>query len=301
MTLAIDTVLVLGAGQMGRGIAQVCAAVGLRVFLSDRERALAEQGKQRIAQALGRQVAGGKLEAQARTELLARIEPLGPLCAPLEVDFAIEAAPERLELKLELFRELDRHLPSRALLASNTSSISITQLAGATERAEQVIGMHFMNPVPLMQLVEVVRGLATCAATVHSTLELAARLNKTPVLSKDAPGFIVNRILIPLLNEACFALQEGLASAPEIDQAIRLGLNHPLGPLELADLIGLDTVLAIAQVLQRELGDDKYRPATELQVRVHAGWLGRKSGRGFYRYDERGKPVLADPGERVEA
>jgi 3-hydroxybutyryl-CoA dehydrogenase len=200
----------------------------------------------------------------------------------------VEAVTERVELKLELFRKLDAAVKPGAILASNTSSISITKIAAVTGRPDRVIGMHFMNPVPLMKLVEVIRALQTSDETYASTVEMAGRFNKTVVTAKDAPGFIVNRILIPLLNEACFALQEGVGSAKDIDEGIKLGLNHPMGPLELADLIGLDTVLAIAEVLHRDLGDDKYRPANVLRKHVEAGWLGRKTGRGFHRYDAKG-------------
>jgi 3-hydroxybutyryl-CoA dehydrogenase len=199
---------------------------------------------------------------------------------------SVEAVVENQAAKEELFRKLDAILPPQAILATNTSSISITSIAAATRRPAQVIGMHFMNPVPVMQLVEVIRGLQTSDATYQAVLELAKTLGKTTVTSRDSPAFIVNRILIPLLNEACFALQEGLASAEDIDTAVKLGLNHPMGPLTLADFVGLDTCLSIAEVLQRELGDDKYRPAPILRQYVAAGWLGRKSGRGFYDYSK---------------
>ena len=202
-----------------------------------------------------------------------------------DCDILVEAVTENLELKLKLFKQLDGVAKPTAILASNTSSISITRLAGTVKRPDQVIGMHFMNPVPVMKLVEVIRALQTSDGTYAATLQLAERLNKTVVTSKDSPGFIVNRVLIPMLNEACFALQEGIGTAEDIDAGVKLGLNHPMGPLQLADFIGLDTVVAIAEVLQREFGDDKYRPANILRLHVAAGWLGVKSGRGFYKYE----------------
>jgi 3-hydroxybutyryl-CoA dehydrogenase len=222
--------------------------------------------------------------ASDRDALLARIVAADGLGGLADVDLAVEAATESFDVKLEIFRAADRALPAGAILASNTSSISITKLAAATSRPERVIGMHFMNPVPVMKLVEIVRGLQTSDETHAVVRDLALTLGKTVITSRDAPGFLVNRILIPLLNEACFALEQGVGSAEDIDTGAKLGLNHPMGPLELADLIGLDTVLAIAEVLHRDLGDDKYRPATVLRNMVAAGWLGRKSGRGFYDY-----------------
>src|SRR5262249_39102269 len=273
---------VIGAGQMGRGIAQVAAANGVEVVLCDATKALAEGGKDQIATALGKLGDKGKMTAPDRGALLRRVQPAEGVAGLGSADLAVEAATENLEVKLGIFREADRALSSGAILASNTSSISITKLAAATSRPERVIGMHFMNPVPVMKLVELVRGLQTSDETFALVRDLTVKLGKTVITSKDAPGFIVNRILIPLLNEACFALEQGLGSAEDIDTGAKLGLNHPMGPLELADLIGLDTVLAIAEVLHRELGDDKYRPATLLRNMVAAGWLGRKSGRGFY-------------------
>lgn len=274
---------------MGRGIAQVAASKGLGVVLVDAELELAEGGKARVDKALARLVDKGKMTAADREALLARIEPKDGIGAFSDVDLAIEAATENVDIKLSLFRQMDEVLSARAILASNTSSISITRLAGATQRPDQVIGMHFMNPVPLMKLVEIVRGVQTSDATYGAIHELALKLDKQVITSKDHPGFLVNRILIPLLNEACFALQEGVGSAEDIDAGARLGLNHPMGPLELADLIGLDTVLAIADVLHREIGDSKYRSPTMLRNLVAAGWNGKKSGRGFYEYDESGK------------
>ena len=284
----IHTIGVLGAGQMGAGIAQVAAATGYFVHLADVSLERAAHGKDGIGKQLGRLVEKGKLGAEERDAVLARITPALGAEGLAECDLVVEAATESIDLKKRLFEGLDRAVKPGAILASNTSSISITLLAAVTRRPEAVIGMHFMNPVPVMKLVEIIRGLQTADATYEATLALARRMGKATITSKDSPGFIVNRILIPLLNEACFALQEGLGSAEDIDTGAKLGLNHPMGPLELADLIGLDTCLAIADVLHRELGDDKYRAANVLRMHVAAGWLGRKSGRGFYDY-RRGK------------
>jgi 3-hydroxybutyryl-CoA dehydrogenase len=286
---------VIGAGQMGRGIAQVAAGTGFSVVLCDATQALAESGKATIGAGLAKLVDKGKISAEDRDGLLDRIRASDGLAGLAEVDVAIEAATENLELKIGLFKEADRLLPKGAILASNTSSISITRLAGATSRPDRVIGMHFMNPVPLMKLVEIVRGLQTSDATYDEVRELSAQLGKTVITSKDAPGFLVNRMLIPFLNEACFALEQGLGTPEDIDAGARLGLNHPMGPLELADLIGLDTTLFIAEVLHREFGDSKYRPATILKNLVAAGWYGKKTGRGFYAYDEKGQKTGRTP------
>ncbi|MEO0323101.1 MAG: 3-hydroxybutyryl-CoA dehydrogenase [Myxococcota bacterium] len=281
---------VVGAGQMGRGIAQVAAQAGFRVVLLDAKVELADQGRARIDSGLARLVGKGKLDEATRVATMARIASAGDFSALAGADFLVEAATENLEVKLEIFRQADAAMKKpEAVLASNTSSISLTKIAAVTQRPEQVIGMHFMNPVPRMQLVELVRALQTNDATFDKTRAAAERMGKVLVVSKDAPGFLVNRMLIPFLNEACFTLQEGLGTAEDIDTAGRLGLNHPMGPFELADLIGLDTVLFIAEVLHREFGDDKYRPPSILRNYVAAGWLGRKSGRGFYRYDDRGR------------
>ncbi len=284
MRVAIETMAVVGAGQMGSGIAQVAAQAGLSVVLADASADLARRAVEKLGVTLGKLVEKGKLTAADRDGVLGRIRPAASLddCAP--ADLAIEAIVEQQAVKVELFRRLDALLRPEALLASNTSSISITALAASTRRPDRFVGMHFMNPPPVMALIELVRGLQTSEATYQAAVALAQRFGKTVVTSKDSPGFIVNRILIPLLNEACFALQEGLASPEDIDTGVRLGLNHPMGPLTLADFIGLDTCLFIAEVLHRELGDDKYRPAPLLRTYVAAGWLGRKSGRGFYRY-----------------
>ncbi|MBX7083126.1 MAG: 3-hydroxybutyryl-CoA dehydrogenase [Nannocystaceae bacterium] len=282
--MAIETIGVLGAGQMGGGIAQVAAGKGLTVLLADVDRAHAEAGKARIAKGLGKLVEKGKVTAEARDALLAKIEPVESVAAFSAADFAIEAATENIGLKQTLMASIDAACRPGVIVASNTSSISITLLGARTKRPERVIGMHFMNPVPVMELVEIIRGLPTSDETYAETLALAQRLGKLTVTSKDSPGFIVNRVLIPLINEACFALQENLGTAADIDLGVKKGLNHPMGPLELADLIGLDTCLAIADVLHRELGDDKYRAANVLRMHVAAGWLGRKTGRGFYEY-----------------
>jgi 3-hydroxybutyryl-CoA dehydrogenase len=284
----IRTIGVIGAGQMGGGIAQVAAASGLSVVLVDSALDLADRGKARIAQLLARQVDRGKMPAEARLELLGRIRTAGALEQVSGCDFVVEAASERLDVKVAVLRGCDAVLAPGKCLASNTSSISLTKLAAATSRPDRVIGMHFMNPPPLMKLVEVVRAVQTSDATHALTLALAARMGKTTTTTTDAPAFLVNRILIPLLCEACFALQEGVGSVADIDTSAKLGLNHPMGPFELSDLIGLDTVFAIAEVMHREFGDDKYRAPTTLRNLVAAGWLGRKTGRGFYRYDEKG-------------
>jgi 3-hydroxybutyryl-CoA dehydrogenase len=285
----LETFGVIGAGQMGRGIAQVAAASGYRVALADANLALAEKGKATIVGQLGKLVEKGKLSAEERDAIAQRITPAAGPSAFATVDLAVEAATENFELKVKLLQAYDAALPEHAILASNTSSISITKLAAATKRPARVMGMHFMNPVPLMKLCELVRGIQTSEETYTAVRAAAERMGKTVVVANDYPGFIVNRVLIPLLNEACFALQEGVATAEDIDQGVKLGLNHPMGPLELSDLIGLDTVLAIAEVLHREIGDSKYRAPTMLRNLVAAGWLGKKTGRGFYTYDATGK------------
>ncbi len=287
----VRSVYVIGAGQMGAGIAQVCAATGYEVLLSDAELKRSEAGKKKIGAILAKQVDKGRFTAEEREALLARITPVGPGERVSEADLVIEAATEDRDTKLRIFRETEGLMKPGALLASNTSSISITRLAAETKRPESVIGMHFMNPVPLMKLVEIVRGVQTNDATTAVVSETARRLGKTVITSKDQPGFVVNRMLVPLLIEACFALQEGLGTPEDIDVGAKLGLNHPMGPLELADLIGLDTLLSIAEVLHREFGDDKYRPPTLLRNLVAAGWYGKKVGRGFYVYDEKGRPT----------
>jgi 3-hydroxybutyryl-CoA dehydrogenase len=270
---------------MGSGIAQIAAQAGIDVVLADAAPELARRGHDRLGAALARLVEKGKLGGQEREAILGRIRPASGLADGAGADLAIEAIVEEEGAKRALLAELDRLLRPEALLASNTSSISITALAAATRRPAQVVGMHFFNPVPVMQLLELVRGLQTSEETYQAAVGLGQRLGKTLVTARDSPGFIVNRILVPLLNEACFALEEGLATAEDIDTAARLGLNHPMGPLTLADFVGLDTLLSIAEVLHRQLGDDKYRPAPLLRRYVAAGWTGKKSGRGFFRYE----------------
>ena len=287
--MSVKTIGVVGAGQMGAGIAQVAAQAGLEVFLLDANRDLADRAKARIADVLGKLVGKGKLDAHGRDAAVERLRPVSDYAALATCEFVVEAAPESEKLKLTIFETLEKSTRAEAILASNTSSISITKLGSVTRRPDKVIGMHFMNPVPLMKLVEVVRGLPTSDETFRVTVQLAERFGKTTIASRDIPGFIVNRVLIPLLNEACYALYEGLGTVEDIDKGVKLGLNHPMGPLELADLIGLDTCLAIAEVLHNELGDDKYRPCPLLRQYVAAGWLGKKVGRGFYEYDPQGQ------------
>ncbi|MBX3161289.1 MAG: 3-hydroxybutyryl-CoA dehydrogenase [Deltaproteobacteria bacterium] len=285
----VDRLGVVGAGQMGQGIAQIAAQAGLDVILVDAAPDFATAGIGKIKKQLDRLVERGKLDAASRDATLGHLRP-GAAHGDLRAcDVVIEAAPEKEELKLAIFKSLGEACKDDAILASNTSSISITKIAAASGRPDRVIGMHFMNPVPVMKLVEIVRGLPTSDATYATVVELAKRFGKTTIGARDIPGFIVNRMLIPLLNEACYGLYEGLGTAADIDVGVRLGLNHPMGPLELADLIGLDTCLAIAEVLHRELGDDKYRPCPLLRQYVAAGWLGKKVGRGFYEYDSQGQ------------
>ena len=285
----IKTIAVVGAGQMGSGIAQVCASKAMNVLLSDASLDHAKRGKENIARILGKQVEKGKAKAEEVQAILQRIQPVATGEQLDKAELVVESATENVDVKVALFKTLDAKMHPDAILASNTSSISITRLAGQTTRPEKVIGMHFMNPVPVMKLVEIVRGVQTSNETTAIIREVCEKLDKTVITSKDQPGFVVNRMLVPFLNEACFALQEGLGTPEDIDQGARLGLNHPMGPLELADLIGLDTLLFIGEVLHREFGDDKYRPATLLRNLVAAGWYGKKVGRGFYVYDEKGQ------------
>ncbi|MBV8117722.1 MAG: 3-hydroxybutyryl-CoA dehydrogenase [Candidatus Eremiobacteraeota bacterium] len=268
---------------MGSGIAQVAAASGHSVLLNDRTPELIARGVAGISKNLDRSVEKGRITAQARGDILERIAA-APRIAAFDVDIAVEAASEQLDTKLEIFRTLDRECAPNAVLASNTSSISITVLGAVTQRPERVIGMHFMNPVPVMALVEIIRGIATSQATYDMTRDLATQMGKTPVEVRDFPGFVSNRVLMPMINEAIYAVYEGVASPEAIDTVMKLGMNHPMGPLTLADFIGLDTCLAIMDVLHTGFGDSKYRACPLLRQYVAAGWLGKKSGRGFYTY-----------------
>jgi 3-hydroxybutyryl-CoA dehydrogenase len=282
--MATEHIVVVGAGQMGAGIAQVSLVAGLRVTLVDVSKEGLAKGADRIRAGLGKLVEKGKLDAEKRKVAEANLATSTSAAEVKDVDFAVEAVTENEDLKRRIFLELDTVVKPGGVLATNTSSIPITRIAAATKRPEAVIGMHFMNPVPVMQLVELIRGAATSDETYQKTRSLAEKMGKTTVVSRDMPGFIVNRILIPMLNEACFALMEGLGTAEDIDTAMKLGTNQPMGPLQLADFIGLDTCLYIAEVLHKGLGDDKYRPCPLLRQYVDAGWYGKKSGRGFYKY-----------------
>ncbi|MFN8582401.1 MAG: 3-hydroxybutyryl-CoA dehydrogenase [Gemmatimonadaceae bacterium] len=279
-----DRIAVVGAGQMGNGIAHVFAQHGFPVTMIDVSTEALDRGRSTIDKNLERQVKKGTIDAAVRDATLSRIATHTSLDGASEATLVVEAATERPDLKFKLFADLDRVAPPTAILASNTSSISITSLAAQTRRPAQVVGMHFMNPVPVMQLVEVIRGLASSDDTTNRVIELARTLGKTPVEVADYPGFVANRILMPMINEAVYCLMEGVGSAEAIDTVMKLGMNHPMGPLALADLIGLDTCLAILEVLHSGLGDSKYRPCPLLRKYVAAGWLGRKSGRGFYAY-----------------
>ena len=280
----IQTIAVIGAGTMGSGIAHVFARSGFDVLLCDVQQSFLDKAVERIRTNLGREAAKGKLAADQVEPAVARICTTTDRAVLAAADLAVEAASERFELKAELFQSLDKILPKEAILASNTSSISVTRLAAQTSRPAQVIGMHFFNPVPVMALVEIIRGLQTGQATYDAVRDLATRLGKTPIEVNDSPGFVSNRVLMPLINEAAFTVMEGVATAEAVDQVFQLGMAHPMGPLTLADFIGLDVCVDILRVLYRELGDPKYRPCPLLVRMVDAGWLGRKSGRGFYQY-----------------
>ncbi|MCP4768630.1 MAG: 3-hydroxybutyryl-CoA dehydrogenase [Gammaproteobacteria bacterium] len=282
----IKTIGVVGAGTMGNGIAQVCAAAGLKVIMQDIGDAQVERGLSTIAGSLDRLIKKEKISAEDRQSTLSNISTTTQLADLAEVDVVVEAATENEALKLDIFRQLDNLCKPTAILASNTSSISLTRIAGVTERAQQVVGMHFMNPVPMMALVEVIRALQTSDEVYQQIHELSEFIGKVPVEAKDSPGFVANRILIPMINEAAYVYYEGLASAEGIDEIMKLGMAHPMGPLMLADLIGLDTCYAVIKVLHEGFGDSKYRPCPIWQQMVDAGYLGRKSGRGFYNYED---------------
>lgn len=283
--MSVKTIMVIGAGQMGSGIAQVCAQAGYDVFLNDLKPEFVERGLAGIKKNLNRQVDKGRMTAEQLDEIVGRITSSSDLQDAAKVDLVIEAAVENMDIKAKIFAQLDEIAPEHAILASNTSSLPITEIAAATKRPEKVIGMHFMNPVPVMKLVEIIRGLAT-ADEVYQTIEdITKTLEKVPVEVNDFPGFVSNRILMPMINEAIYTLYEGVATKEAIDEVMKLGMNHPMGPLTLADFIGLDTCLYIMETLHEGFGDDKYRPCPLLRKYVKAGWLGKKSGRGFYTYE----------------
>ncbi|MCK1985096.1 MULTISPECIES: 3-hydroxybutyryl-CoA dehydrogenase [Peribacillus] len=283
--MGIEKVMVIGAGQMGSGIAQVCAMSGYEVLLHDLKDEYVEKGLGTITKNLSRQVEKGKMESEEKDIILSRLTSSTDLNNAAAVDLVIEAAVENMDIKTKIFAELDEITPKHVILASNTSSLPITEIAAATKRPEKVIGMHFMNPVPVMKLVEIIRGLATADEVYKEVEEMAESLNKVPVEVNDFPGFVANRILMPMINEAIYTLYEGVATKEAIDDVMKLGMNHPMGPLTLADFIGLDTCLYIMETLHQGLGDDKYRPCPLLRKYVKAGWLGKKSGRGFYEYN----------------
>ncbi|MED3827294.1 3-hydroxybutyryl-CoA dehydrogenase [Priestia megaterium] len=281
----IETVMVIGAGQMGAGIAQVFAASGYQVSLYDVDQKNTQKGIEGIDKRLKKQVGKGSLSAKEYEEIMERLHLANEITAAQKADLIVEAVVEKMEVKQAIFAELDSLAPSHTVLATNTSSLPITEIAAVTTRPEKVIGMHFMNPVPVMKLVEIIRGLATTDEVYQAVYETTKKLNKTPVEVHDFPGFVSNRILMPMINEAVFTLYEGVANEEDIDQVMKLGMNHPMGPLALADFIGLDTCLFIMETLHKGFGDDKYRPCPLLRKYVKAGWLGRKTGKGFFTYE----------------
>jgi 3-hydroxybutyryl-CoA dehydrogenase len=284
MDMDIKKIMVIGAGQMGSGIAQVCASAGFAVILHDIKEEFVNRGYHSIEKQLQRQVEKSRISPQEKDETLQRITPSVELSNARFVDIVIEAVVEKMDVKTTLFHELDQLAPHHAILATNTSSLQITEIAAATKRPEKVIGMHFMNPVPVMKLVEIIRGLATADEVFQNIYDLTKKLNKVPVEVNDFPGFVSNRILMPMINEAIYTVYEGVASPEAVDEVMKLGMNHPMGPLTLADFIGLDTCLFIMETLHEGFGDDKYRPCPLLRKYVKAGWLGKKTGRGFYSY-----------------
>ncbi|UTE73242.1 3-hydroxybutyryl-CoA dehydrogenase [Rossellomorea marisflavi] len=282
--MSIQKVMVIGAGQMGSGIAQVCAQAGYDVTLNDLKGEFVERGLSSIEKNLARAVEKGRMSADEKDQVTGRLSSSTDLHDAKGVDLVIEAAVENMDIKKTIFAQLDEIAPEHTILATNTSSLPITEIAAATNRPQQVIGMHFMNPVPVMKLVEIIRGLATTDEVYAAIEDMTNKLHKTPVEVEDFPGFVANRILMPMINEAVYTLYEGVASKEDIDSVMKLGMNHPMGPLTLADFIGLDTCLYIMETLHEGFGDDKYRPCPLLRKYVKAGWLGRKTGRGFYEY-----------------
>jgi 3-hydroxybutyryl-CoA dehydrogenase len=282
--MAINKIMVIGAGQMGGGIAQVAAEAGLQVVLNDISQEFIDKRLAFIDKLLSKNIEKGRISAEKKEEILARLTPSTDLADAADVDLVIEAATENMEIKEKIFRTLDKVTKPGVILATNTSSLPITEVAAVTNRPEQVVGLHFFNPVPVMKLVEVIRGIATSDATYKIVEEFTEQLGKTPVQVNDSPGFAANRILVPMINEAIYVVYEGVATPEAVDTVMKLGANHPMGPLALADFVGLDTCLAVMEVLHEGLGDSKYRPCPLLRKMVKAGWLGKKSGKGFFEY-----------------